>query len=375
MGRFNIMIIKQRIANFNDWIEYFKEWQKDIGLKQKEIKEFPFEVKFAELPTNKIEYGDFTGEKKWETVMEIPDQRIRDGLLSLIVYQGDTEFASVEQQRSLFQTAPSDYDFQSLVRVMTDEMRHGWQICYLLTEYFGYSGRLEAQKLLERRSFNNNRLLGSFNEEVKNWLDFFTYTAFIDRDGKFQLLMLSRSAFAPLARSIGPMLKEESFHLGTGNDGLKRILKDEKIPTSIIQKYIYKWIPTAYDLFGTDHSSSAHWNYVWGLKGRVDEGETSAPLDKDKLNETARNHYHKEVLSIIENFNTLLPKDAQKLSAPDIRFHRNIGDFSGQPYDAEGNKLSPQEYEQYCTTWLPNDQDERNLASIFAEKDWITPKR
>ena len=108
---------------------------------------------------------------------------------------------------------------------------------------------------------------------MDNWLDFFTYTQFIDRDGKFQLKMLSTSAFEPLARSMGPMLKEESFHLGTGNNGLLRIVKAGRIPPEMIQKYFNKWVPTAFDLFGTDNSSSAHWAYVWGLKGRFDERE------------------------------------------------------------------------------------------------------
>src|SRR5437762_6929500 len=87
--------------------------------------------------------------------------------------------------------------------------------------------------------------------------------------------MLSVSAFDPLSRSMSPMLKEESFHLGTGNNGLLRIVKAGKMPPEVIQRFFYKWIPTAFDLFGTDNSSSAHWAYVWGLKGRRSEEHTS----------------------------------------------------------------------------------------------------
>ena len=109
-------------------------------------------------------------------------------------------------------------------------MRHGWQMCYLLMNHFGYSGKVEAQKMLERRAFDQKRLLGAFNQDVNNWLDFFVYTDFVDRDGKYQLTMLSYSGFAPLAQSMIPMLKEESFHLGTGQDGIKRIVKAGAIP-------------------------------------------------------------------------------------------------------------------------------------------------
>ena len=100
--------------------------------------------------------------------MHIPDQRIRDALLNLIVYQGDTEFASVEQQRNLLHRAPSDYDLLSLQRVMIEEMRHGWQMSYLLCAHFGDEGKREASKLLERRADEGERLLGSFNEIVDN---------------------------------------------------------------------------------------------------------------------------------------------------------------------------------------------------------------
>ena len=117
---------------------------------------------------------------------------------------------------------------------MVEEMRHGWQMCHLLVNHFGETGKIEARKLLERRSWQNNRLLGSFNVDVDNWVDFFTYTEFVDRDGKFQLNMLSTSGFAPLARSMGPMLREEGFHLGTGHMGLQRIAKAGRVPPAAL---------------------------------------------------------------------------------------------------------------------------------------------
>ena len=162
--------------------------------------DYKFETKLGEIHAPEIEFGDFTGQQKWQRVGQIPNQSIRDALMNLIVYQGDTEFASVEQQKNLLDTAPTEYDRQALIRVNSEEMRHGWQMCYLLVNYFGDSGKLEARKMLERRAFRGDRLLGSFNAPVNNWLDFFTYTEFVDRDGKYQLTMLSHSSFAPLGR-------------------------------------------------------------------------------------------------------------------------------------------------------------------------------
>src|SRR5918995_3890627 len=161
-----------KISNFDDWIDYFRVWQKDIGYDPALLGDYKFETKLGELHTPEIEFGDFKGQPKWQRVGQIPNQPIRDALLNLIVYQGDTEFASVEQQKNLLDTAPTEYDRKALTRVNSEEMRHGWQMCYLLVNYFGDSGKLEARKLLERRAFKGDRLLGSFNAPVSNWLDF-----------------------------------------------------------------------------------------------------------------------------------------------------------------------------------------------------------
>jgi benzoyl-CoA 2,3-dioxygenase component B len=363
-----------KISTFDDWIDRFKAWQDDIGLTEKKVKNFKFDLKFDKIEDNEIMFGDFRGEKKWETVIQIPHQQMRDALQNLIVYQGDTEFASVEQQRNLFNTAPSDYDFQSLARVMCEEMRHGWQMCYLLVNYFGHSGKIEAQKLLERRAFKKNRLLGSFNQNVDNWLDFYTYTQFIDRDGKFQLKMLSYSGFAPLARSMDPMLKEEAFHLGAGNNGLMRIIKAGKIPTTIIQKYFNKWVPTAFDLFGVDNSSSAYLFYAYGLKGRFDEDINTNKPDREYLNEYARDLYYKEVSKLIDGLNKYVSEGQQKLYVPDLKFNRSIGLYKDQTFSVIGEFLTKEQYQKHLNNVLPNYEDVKIINSIFKEADWIEAK-
>jgi benzoyl-CoA 2,3-epoxidase subunit B len=364
----------KKIATFDDWIDAFRGWQKDIGLHLPKHADYPFEAKYGEIPSDEIEYGDFRGQKKWERVTEIPYQQIRDALLNLIVYQGDTEFASVEQQRHLLETSPSDYDTDSCSRIMVEEMRHGWQMCHLLVNYFGETGKIEARKLLERRSWQNNRLLGSFNVDVDNWVDFFTYTEFVDRDGKFQLNMLSTSGFAPLARSMGPMLREEGFHLGTGHMGLQRIVKAGRVPPALLQKYINKWLSTAYDLFGKDSSSSAEWFYVWGVKGRYDEAKQPANPDKAHLNELSRELYRQEVEKLLESISRLLPAGAAPLRAPDLKFHRAIGEFAGQTYSISGELLSPEPYEAHLAENLPNQAEKAFVKDLMKEPGWIAPR-
>jgi benzoyl-CoA 2,3-dioxygenase component B len=259
---------------------------------------------------------------------------------------------------------------------MIEEMRHGWQMCALLVDHFGYSGKVEAQKMLERRAFENKRLLGAFNVDVDNWMDFFTYTDFVDRDGKFQLQMLKYSAFAPLGRSMSYMLREEAFHMGTGNDGLRRIVQAGVIPAWLIQKYLNKWISSSYDLFGTDHSSSAHWAYVWGIKGRYDEPKNDTLADLDDLNDYNRNLYHDEVAGLIERFNGVLKPGEPKLYAPDVKFNRMIGRWANQKFHPQtGAPLEDKEYDQQLPDFLPSASDKQLLLDILEnEKQWIVPK-
>lgn len=360
-----------KISTFDDWTDYFHQWQKEIGLETSRFDDYKFEVKFGAVPSEAIEFGDYAGRPKWETVLQIPDQRVRDSLLHLITYQGDTEFGSVEQQRNLLNTAPSEYDLQSGLKIMREEMRHGTQMSYLLVKYFGSSGKLEAQKLLERRAFDNSRLLGAFNQDVQDWLDFYCYTEFVDRDGKYQLTMLNHSGFKPLAASMTPMLQEEFYHLLTGHTGLTRVVKAGKVPMELIQKHINKWFSVALDLFGVDNSSSAYWFYVWGLKGRYDEGKSPEPPDRDRLNELAREHYLREVSALIETLNKLIPEGQTKLALPDLRFHRSIGEYADKTYSIHGELLTAEAYAKHLELVLPNASAKVRLAQIFKEPGWV----
>ena len=365
---------------WEEWVANFGEWQDRVGFNREWLGDFDLSILFDwDRAGDVIEYGDYTGRTKWERALQVPHQNIRDALISMITVQGDTEFASVEQQRHLLDTAPTDYDRYAAARIMAEEQRHGWQMAYLLMTYFGQQGRREAQKLLERNAQDGDRLLGAFNRPMPHWLDFFCYTMFVDRDGKFQLGMLSTSAFKPLAASMGPMLKEESFHLGTGSNGLRRIIKAGVVPLDMLQRYINKWVATAHDLFGTDSSTSAHWAYVWGVKGRWDERkklDADVEVDKEVLNEESRGHYHEEIVKEVEKLNGYLPEDSGvTLFVPHENFHRDIGKFGGKNCYTDGSLFegSDDEYAAYLETVLPTAADEEALKEIFKQQ-WVEDK-
>ena len=173
-------------------------------------------------PDRRIAFGEHQGEPVWQ---QVPGE-YRADLQRLIVIQGDTEPASVEQQKLLGLTAPSLYDLRNLFQVNVEEGRHLWAMVYLLHAYFGREGRDEAEGLLLRNSGSPDapRILGAFNEETADWLAFYMFTYFTDRDGKYQLGTLKESSFDPLSRTCEFMLKEEAHHMIVGTTGVDRVV-------------------------------------------------------------------------------------------------------------------------------------------------------
>ncbi|MBA3278140.1 MAG: benzoyl-CoA 2,3-epoxidase subunit BoxB, partial [Geodermatophilaceae bacterium] len=233
----------------------------------------------------KIAFGDAKGQDVWQ---QVPGE-YRADLQRLIVIQGDTEPASVEQQRRLGLTAPSLYDLRNLFQVNVEEGRHLWAMVYLLHAYFGREGRDEADALLIRNSGSEDspRILGAFNEETPDWLSFFMFTYFTDRDGKYQLGTLKESSFDPLSRTCEFMLKEEAHHMFVGTTGIDRVVKRSTelmrehqteeiaphggIALNVIQKYINFHFSVSLDLFGSETSTNAANYFTAGLKGRWQE--------------------------------------------------------------------------------------------------------
>src|SRR2546426_1494479 len=220
-------------------------------------------------PDRRIGFGDFFGQPVWQ---EVPGE-FRNQLRRLIVTQGDTEPASVEQQRLLGQRCPSLYDLRNLFQVNCEEGRHLWAMVYLLHAYFGRDGRDEATALLHRHAGDRDRprILGAFNEATADWLAFFFFTYFTDRDGKYQLGTLKESAFDPLSRTCEFMLKEEAHHMFVGTTGVDRVVERTAmlmrehdtedvaplggIPLAVIQKYLNFHYSVSLDLFGGETST------------------------------------------------------------------------------------------------------------------------
>lgn len=372
--------------------------------------------------TRTVAFGDHQGEPAWQ---EVPGE-YRSTLRRIIVTQGDTEPASVEQQRLLGMTAPSLYDLRNLFQVNVEEGRHLWAMVYLLQRYFGREGREEAEALLERHSgdVNNPRILTAFNEQTRHWLAFFMFAFFTDRDGKYQLCSLAESAFDPLARTCRFMLTEEAHHLFVGESGIARaiqrtceVMRDHQvtdpgqvrsfgvIDLETIQRFVNFHYSITLDLYGSEVSSNAANYYTTGLKGRFEETKVSDDhklRDADypihevvdgrivakgvpaltALNARLRDDYIHEVQGGLDRWNRIPDKlgIAFSFKLPHIGFHRKIGAFAGHHISPNGSVLPKADWKQQARDWLPNDDDHAFIDSLMGRvvepgkfANWIAP--
>jgi benzoyl-CoA 2,3-dioxygenase component B len=365
----------------------------------------------------KIGFGDVMGEPVWD---EVPGEH-RNALRRIIVTQADTEPASVEQQRQLGKTCPSLYDLRNLFQVNVEEGRHLWAMVYLLHRFFGRDGREEADELLQRRSGSHDkpRILNAFNEPIDDWLSFFMFAMYVDRDGKYQLSALAQSGFDPLARTTRFMLTEEAHHLFVGEGGVDRIVqrcgelmaqgkdpaREGAVPFAVIQRYINLWFSLALDLFGGEVSSNAADFFAAGLKGRFREdtleehkamGQTyrmevpegpklvvqEVPL-RNAMNEVLRDEYVKDCQRALDRWNKTLEKSGvtgMKLRLPHRRFHRGVGPCAGLFFDPEGRAIGEQDWKARESEWLPTAADRSYVKSLMHPviergkvASWIAP--
>ena len=380
-----------------------------------------------QVEDRRIPCGEHAGKKAWQ---DVPGE-YRAMLRRLVVIQGDTEPASVEQQRFLGNTAPSLYDMRNLFQVNVEEGRHLWAMVYLLHKYFGADGREEADDLLRRRSGSEEapRMLGAFNEETPDWLSFFMFTYFTDRDGKMQLESLAQSGFDPLSRTCRFMLTEEAHHMFVGETGVGRTiqrtceamnqagLKDPfdiqrvralgvvDLPT--IQKKLNLHYTLSLDLFGQEVSTNAANAFNAGIKGRYMEhrldddhklGGATYPVCQflegqiriveapalTAINMRLRDDYTRDAAGGVGRWNKIIESAGIKfeLKLPHEGFNRKIGVFAGKLINPEGRLLSGKEWDDCIAKWLPSKADGDFIQSLMKPcfepgkfAGWIAPPK
>jgi benzoyl-CoA 2,3-dioxygenase component B len=371
------------------------------------------------VPDKPALFGRPAGKPKLDAV----PAEFRGTVIKLLTTQGDTEPASVEQITYLGRMAPSNYDLRNLFQINCEEGRHLWAMVHLLCEHFGKEGEREIDGLLARRSGSaeNPRILNAFNHPIEEFLSFLFWSTLADRDGKYQLLSMSESAFDPLARTCKFMLFEEAHHMFVGDDGLRRVIQrtaelmlahdtDDVAPhgginLSTIQRYLNYWAPPVIDLFGSEMSQWSEDLFDAGLKGRVYEAERyhehvrlDETIDLERaangglvgervpmrkaINEVARDTYLREIDGVIDRWNRMLAKMEIKFAfaRPSKRFNRKIGAYKELHFTPDGRRITREAFAAGMKEWMPSEAEKAHVSALMQPvyepgkiAGWIAP--
>jgi benzoyl-CoA 2,3-dioxygenase component B len=272
-------------------------------------------------------------------------------------------------------------------------------------------------------------MLGAFNEATPDWLSFFMFTFFTDRDGKMQLESLAQSGFDPLSRTCRFMLTEEAHHMFVGETGVARTIErtcqamkeagiEEAADIAAVRRLGVIDLPTiqkkanlhfslSLDLFGSEVSTNAANYYTAGLKGRYRETHidddhqlTNATYPVLKcvegqmklvdepaltaLNMRLRDDYVRECQGGVSRWNKVIEKTGVKfeMKLPSVAFNRQIGEFKNINASPDGELLSDAEWQEKKDAWLPSRDDGAFIESLMQPcwergqfASWIAPPK
>ena len=347
----------------------------------------PFQLfaKVGKLNSEQINFGRMAGQPRFERAGDMVGNMFYSAR-DIVRAQASTELGSIQQHRLTLEEAPTDQMKMAVLRIMAEELRHAYQMFWVLSHDHSWKKPghpdIAAETMDELLSMElGNHVLDAFNIPFSNFLDNVIFATVIDLVGKYQLEMQKVFSYAPMARSMGPMLSEEGFHIGSGRGFLKELALGSmtdagRYSIEDIQKALHAWIPRGLEMFGNERG-----------------GATAVAFGfKDRDNGTAQAEYHGEVREVLELINVAIVQQKVKditapdarslvrevqdtgeaikgvkpedlLFVPDVKFYRKRGmeDVVFMPYDTKGNLItengkpvSGEKYLAYLETVLPD---------------------
>ena len=270
-------------------------------------------AKIGKLNSETINFGRMAGQVRFEHAGDMVGNMFYTAR-DIIRAQASTELGSIQQHRLTLEEAPTDQMKVSILRIMAEELRHGYQMFWVFDHDSSWRkpGHPDVAKetMDELLSMQlGNHVLDAFNIPFSNFLDNVVFATTIDLVGKYQLEMQKVFSYAPMARSMSPMLSEEGYHIGSGRGFLKELALaatagNGKYSIEDIQKAINAWVPRGLEMFGNERG-----------------GETAVAFGfKDRNNGTAQGEYYGELREVLELINVEIARTKVKdMSSPDAR--------------------------------------------------------
>ena len=140
-----------------------------------------------------IQYGRMAGKPRFEKAGEMVGNMFYSAR-DIIRAQASTELGSIQQHRLTLEQAPTDAMKVSVLSIMAEELRHGYQMFWVLDHDPSWKkpghpdvARETIDELLAMEL--GNHVLDAFNIPFHNFLDNVVFATVVDLVGKYQLEM------------------------------------------------------------------------------------------------------------------------------------------------------------------------------------------
>src|SRR5450631_2535130 len=222
------------------------------------------DVQLEEEFERRIDAGDFIEAKDW-----MPEH-YRKTLVRQISQHAHSEIVGMLPEGNWISRAPTLKRKAILLAKVQDEGGHGLYL-YAAAETLGTS----RDQLLDALHAGRAKYSSIFNYPTLNWADIGTIGWLVDGAAIMNQVPICRCSYAPYARAMIRICREESFHQRQGFEALLTMMtKGTEAQTDMVQDAVNRWWWPSIMMFGPpdDQSPNSAQSMRWGIK-RVSNDE------------------------------------------------------------------------------------------------------
>ena len=206
----------------------------------------------------RIDAGDFIEAKDWMPA------HYRKTLVRQISQHAHSEIVGMLPEGNWVTRAPTLKRKAILLAKIQDEGGHGLYL-YAAAETLGTS----RDQLLDALHSGRAKYSSIFNYPTLSWADIGTIGWLVDGAAIMNQVPLTRCSYAPYARAMVRICREESFHQRQGFDALLTMVRDgTDAQRAMVQDAVDRWWWPSLMMFGPpdDQSPNSAQSARWGIK-------------------------------------------------------------------------------------------------------------
>jgi ring-1,2-phenylacetyl-CoA epoxidase subunit PaaA len=195
-------------------------------------------------------------------------KKYRKTLIRQISQHAHSEVVGMLPEGNWITRAPNLRRKVALLAKVQDEAGHGLYL-YSAAETLGVPREELIDDLLEEKA----KYSSIFNYPALTWADIGTIGWLVDGAAIMNQVMLTRTSYAPYARAMVRICKEESFHQRQGYEILLTLCRGSEEQKALAQDSIDRWWFPALMMFGPRDNESTHsqQSLKWKIKRKSND--------------------------------------------------------------------------------------------------------